>query len=174
MEVNPLRSAAHIEASTLPLERVATSTQLSPQAKLNEASRAFEALLLRQILQESQRPVFKSKYVSNSTTDEIYRDQVVNQLAESISKSGSLGLGKSLAQELHSREGSPKSATAAGSPAVKGGILRSSSAAGMRTGIPPNKMAGSMAGGTLATTQQGTVHPHHLARKAYLQSPKHD
>jgi Rod binding domain-containing protein len=160
MEVNPLRSAAHVEASTLPLERVATSTQLTQQEKVKEASRAFEAVLLRQILQESQRPVFKSKYVSNSTTDDIYRDQVVNQLAESISRSGSLGLGNSLAGELQSQGGVSKPAGAGLVPAVRGHTLPRRGEAGMPAGVPPGSLGGSTAGA--------------LAKKPKLQSPKHD
>ena len=112
MEVNALNHAARIDPSTLSLERVASSTQLTQQQKINEVSRAFEAVLLRQILQESQRPMFKSKYVGDSTTDGIYRDQVVSQLADSISKSGHLGLGKSLARDLQRRGASPKAGPA--------------------------------------------------------------
>jgi Rod binding domain-containing protein len=107
MEINSLASQP-IDASNLPLESLAGNKQVSESDKIAQASRAFEAVLLRQILSETQRPVFPSKYVGNSTTDGIYRDEVVNQLADSISKSGSFGLARSLARELQRQSGSAK------------------------------------------------------------------
>jgi Rod binding domain-containing protein len=99
MEVNSLQSRP-VDLSNMPLESLAGNKQVSKADKIAQVSKAFEAVLLRQILSETQRPVFNSKYVGNSTSDGIYRDEIVNQLADSISKSGSLGLGRSLAQEL--------------------------------------------------------------------------
>ncbi len=63
-------------------------------------ARQFEALLLRQILQETQKTVIQSKYADNSTTAGIYHDMVTKQLADSISKSGTLGLAQSLERQL--------------------------------------------------------------------------
>ena len=112
-----------LDLENVPLESLAANTQASEQDKIAAASRAFEAVLLRQILQESQKPVFASKLIGNSTADGIYRDMVVNQLAESISKSGSLGLAQSFAAQLTSSQttdhgpqpaaSAPKTATAA-------------------------------------------------------------
>jgi len=110
MQIKSLQSHP-VDASKLPLESLASNQQVSESDKIAQASRAFEAVLLRQILSESQRPVFQSKYSGNSTADGIYRDEVVNQLAESISKSGSFGLGKSLAHELQRQSGSDKTQT---------------------------------------------------------------
>jgi Rod binding domain-containing protein len=89
------------------LERLATSTQIDQKDKIAEVSRAFEAVLLRQILQESQKPSFKSKLSGNSATDAIYHDMVANQLAESISKSGSFGLAKHFAGQLQRQSARP-------------------------------------------------------------------
>ena len=111
MEIKPLQTQ-RIDASNLPLDRLASSTKVPEQQKVAEVSRAFEAILLRQILQETQRPAFPSKLVGNSTTDAIYRDMVVNQMAESISKSGTLGLGKCLARALQHQTSAAHSATA--------------------------------------------------------------
>ena len=108
MDITPLQSR-HIELSNVPLENLASNTKMDQKEKIAEVSRAFEAVLLRQILQESQKPSFKSKLSGNSATEGIYHDMVVNQLAESISKSGSFGLGKSLAGELQQQAGAVKS-----------------------------------------------------------------
>jgi Rod binding domain-containing protein len=115
MEINPLLSR-HIDLSNLPLDNVAASTHATEKEKVGEVSRAFEAVLLRQILQEGQKPTLKSKLSGTSATDSIYRDMVTNQLAESISKSGSFGLAKSLAGELQKQTSSKKAATPIPSP----------------------------------------------------------
>ena len=109
MDIVPLHSH-RVDAAHVPLDRMAASKQVPESEKVAEVSRAFEALLLRQILTESQRPVFKSPYTGNSTADGIYRDLIVNQMAETISKSGSFGVGKSLAHELQRQVGPAKHA----------------------------------------------------------------
>ncbi len=97
-----------MKADDLPLDRLASNSHIPESEKIASASRAFEALLLRQVLQEAQRPVFKSKYASDSTTSGIYRDLVTEQLAESMSKSGNLGLAQSLACGLQPRRAAPE------------------------------------------------------------------
>ncbi len=104
MNILPLHSPG-IEASNISLDRLAANKQVPEAEKIAEVSRAFEAVLLRQILSESQRPVFKSQYTGNSSADDIYRDMIVNQMAEDISKSGSFGVGKNLARELQQQLG---------------------------------------------------------------------
>ena len=104
MDITSLQSP-RVDAANLSLDRLAANTQVPESEKVAEVSRAFEAVLLRQILSESQRPVFQSPYAGNSATDGIYRDIVVNQMAEDISKSGSFGLGRSLARELQRQTG---------------------------------------------------------------------
>ena len=98
MNVNPLQN--HVTADSVPIDRLAHSSQLTQEQKIAEASRQFEALLLRQILQESQKTVIQSSFSDNSTAASIYRDLVSNQLAEDISKSGSLGLAQTLQRQL--------------------------------------------------------------------------
>ena len=148
MGINPLQTN-QIDASRLSLDQLASCHQLSDQAKVGEASRAFEAILLRQVLRESQQPVFKSKYASNSTADGIYRDLVSDQLAENISKSGSLGLGKSLARELQRQVRSTKPA-------------ESTSAIHAQAGSLP------------AAQSHDTAPPAHPARKRQLVAPKYE
>ena len=87
-------------ASDVPIEQLAHNHALTDQQKVAEVSRQFEALLLRQIFQETQKTVIQSKYADNSTTAGIYHDMVTKQLADSISKSGTLGLAQSLQRQL--------------------------------------------------------------------------
>ena len=89
-----------VNAADLPLERLATNSALTGQKKVEELSRQFEAVLLRQILTEAQKTVFKTKYADDTTASQIYRDMTVQQLADSISRSGAFGLGKTLSKDL--------------------------------------------------------------------------
>ncbi|GEM_PF-438362 len=98
MIIPPLQSK--IEASDVPMERLAANSALSESEKIAEAARQFEAVLLRQILESTQKSVFQSKYTDNSTASGIYRDMITNQLADSISKSGSVGLAQVLHKEF--------------------------------------------------------------------------
>ena len=98
MDVAPIQR--RLEASDIPPERLAANSQLSEEQKIAEAARLFEAILLRQILESTQKPVICSAFTDDSTAAGIYRDMVTSQLADSISKSGTLGLGKSLEKQF--------------------------------------------------------------------------
>jgi len=109
MDVSPVQ-ARYVDAADLPLDRLAASSQVSESDKVEAVSRAFEAVLLRQILSECQKPVFKSKYVENSSTQGIYRDMAVEQMANNIAKSNTFGLAASLSSGLQRQSGAGKTA----------------------------------------------------------------
>jgi flagellar protein FlgJ len=98
MGIDPLKKS--VNAADIAPERLAGNTALTEQQKIAEASRQFEAILLRQILSATQKPVIPSKYADNSTAASIYRDMVTTQLADSISKSGSFGLAQTFEHQL--------------------------------------------------------------------------
>lgn len=98
MEIGSVHGRAM--AADVPVERLADTAALSEQEKIGELSRQFEALLVRQILAEAQKPVFESKYADNSFAGSIYRDLNVQHLADGISQSGGLGLAEVLQQQL--------------------------------------------------------------------------
>jgi flagellar protein FlgJ len=104
-----------LDASEVPMEQIAGNKALTEDQKIGEATRQFEAVLLRQILESTQKTVIKSKYSEDSATTDIYRDMITNQLADSISKSGGLGLGDTLKREftrqLHAASGKDEPAT---------------------------------------------------------------
>ena len=99
MDIAPLQRK--VDATEITPERLAGSTQLTKQQKIAEASRQFEAVLLRQILEGGQKTVIKSKYGDNSASAAIYRDQVTTQLADSISKAGTFGFAQTFEQQLN-------------------------------------------------------------------------
>jgi len=98
MEINPLQT--HVNPADIAPERLAGNPALTEQQKIGEASRQFEAILLKQILDASQKTVIQSSYSDNSTASSIYHDMVTSHLADSISKSGSFGLAKTFEQQL--------------------------------------------------------------------------
>ena len=102
MQLTAIQNATQVSrvAHDLSPEQLANNRVLSEPEKIAEASRQFEAMLVRQILEASRKPVIQSKLAGDSTTGSIYRDMINNQLAESISKSGTLGLAKSFEQQL--------------------------------------------------------------------------
>jgi Rod binding domain-containing protein len=87
-----------IDTAHMSLESLATNRAIPDKEKVAEVSRQFEAVLLRQILQDIRKPVLGSE--PESTTTSIYSDMINNQLAESISASGEFGLARSLQTQL--------------------------------------------------------------------------
>jgi Rod binding domain-containing protein len=136
----PAIASRPVNAADLPLEGLAANKHLSKSEKIAQASRAFEAVLLRQILSESQKPVFPSKYVGNSTSDGIYRDEVVNQLADNISKSGSFGLAQSLTRELQRQSGKAEAASPASPSSHTANLDPGGSEAGPHTAATPRHL----------------------------------
>src|SRR5438552_12283113 len=81
-------------------EQLAHNPKLSDAEKIGQLSRQFEAVLLRQILQQAHKTIIKSSLTEESATTGIYQDMITNQLAECISKSGSFGFAHNLQEEL--------------------------------------------------------------------------
>ncbi|MGO8697718.1 MAG: hypothetical protein ACLQVY_08380 [Limisphaerales bacterium] len=116
MKINGAHSPAQVDPSKLSLESLAGNSKLSDEEKVGEVSRQFEAVLLRQILQDIRKPVLATTE-SDSTVNGIYSDMINNQLADSISRSGTFGLARGLQGQLshqvlpHSKDtlSSPKS-----------------------------------------------------------------
>ena len=98
MQVNPVQPK--IDASHVPLESLAGSKALSQDQKIAEASRQFEAVLLRQFLSEAQKPVIQSEFTDDSNASGIYQDMITNQLADCLSRNGGIGLAKSFESQL--------------------------------------------------------------------------
>jgi Rod binding domain-containing protein len=105
MNVSPLQPRVH--AADTPVERLAANANLTDEEKIAEASRQFEAALLRQILTEARKTVIPSQHGAHRAGDDIYQDMINCQLADGISRGGGLGLAdglkSQLGQQLHAR-----------------------------------------------------------------------
>lgn len=104
MEISPVQH--HVNPADIAPERLAGNPALTEQQKIGEASRQFEAVLLKQILDSSQKTVIPSTYSDNSTASSIYHEMVTSHLADSISKSGGFGLAKTFEQQLTRQDAS--------------------------------------------------------------------
>ena len=89
-----------VKASDLPIEALAKNRQVPEREKIGELCRQFEAVLLRQILQDAQKSVIRSDLLRESSTQGIYRDMANSQLAEKLSHGGGLGLAATLEKEM--------------------------------------------------------------------------
>ncbi len=90
----------HVRPSNLPLDRLATSKTVSEEEKLGVVGQQFEAMLLRQMLQEAQKTVVPSRFSMRGAANSVYQDMISSQLAEGISRSGGFGLANSLAAQM--------------------------------------------------------------------------
>jgi Rod binding domain-containing protein len=89
-----------VKAADLQLDQLAANPNVSQRDKVTEACRQFEAVLLRQILGEARKTVIPSSASQDTGISGIYDDMINNQLADSISRSGSFGLAKSMQAQL--------------------------------------------------------------------------
>ncbi|MBI3414281.1 MAG: rod-binding protein [Verrucomicrobia bacterium] len=91
-----------VKASELSLDQLARDGQVNETAKIEEVSRQFEALLLRQILQSAHAVSGAVTDKKSSTVNGIYEDLATAQLADAMTSKGAggLGLGQSLARQL--------------------------------------------------------------------------
>jgi Rod binding domain-containing protein len=100
MDVSALKPAPPTPGG-IPIEKLAASKTLDEKQKIQEATRQFEAVLLRQILTEAHKPVFKSNLqAAGGVSSDIYKDMMISQLAEKISSSRAIGLAQSLDKQV--------------------------------------------------------------------------
>jgi Rod binding domain-containing protein len=96
VSANPVK----VDTAHLAPESLAGNPHLTAPQKIAEASKQFEAILLRQILSETQKPVIQSEFTDNSTAAGIYQDFITNQLADNLAHSGAIGLAKTFERQL--------------------------------------------------------------------------
>lgn len=114
MQTSPVQNASTAaKLAGVPLERIAANPKLGKAEKLEAACKAFEAVLLRQILDSAQKVVIPSSGTSDSASSSIYRDMVTSQMADQIAASGQFGVARSFLDQIRDRSrpeaGSPQS-----------------------------------------------------------------
>lgn len=101
MEISSLQRAS-LNAADIPLERLANNASLSESDKIKEVSRQFEAVLLKQILSQSQKSGVSGGALSSggSSSNSIYQDMITEQMADRISRGGSFGFAQVIEKQL--------------------------------------------------------------------------
>ena len=100
MNISSLSSQSHVRATDQPFEKLANNPNISDKEKTTEACRQFEAVLLRQILTDATKTLFKSSANPESSSDGIYQDMITNNLADQMSRAGGFGLSRVLSKQL--------------------------------------------------------------------------
>lgn len=101
MTIHPLER--RVQAGDVPLDKLAANTQLPERDKIAQASRQFEAILVRQILATAHDPGIRSSTNHSSAANDIYKEMWTEQVADSICSSRGLGFAAALSQQLGSQ-----------------------------------------------------------------------
>ena len=105
--MNPIGTST----SSVPLAGLAHSGSRPPGAapadKTREMTQQFEAVFVRHLLNEAQKPLLGGGALPASSSRGIYQDMMVERWADQISQSGTFGVARSL--ELQIRQSTPVS-----------------------------------------------------------------
>lgn len=82
------------------LEHLKHSPKLTEQQRVAEAGRQFEAVLVRQMLNETMKPVFAGALDGNLSGQSIYRQMITDSLADAITQQSSFGFQNALVQQV--------------------------------------------------------------------------
>ena len=93
-----------MSANHLAVEQLAQNNKLTEAEKIGEVARHFEAILLRQFLNEATKPLMGGDEGMNSAQKGIYQDMITYTLAATISKSGQFGLSQMFRHQLMPRD----------------------------------------------------------------------
>lgn len=102
MPISGIQSqTSKVTPTDIPLERIASSKSLNEEQKVAEMTRQFEAVLIRQVISQAQKPAFKSSLTPNAgVSSSIYQDMMVNQIADKISSARTLGISRELQSQV--------------------------------------------------------------------------
>ncbi len=95
---------ATMSANHLSVEQLAQNNKLTEAEKIGEVARHFEAILLRQFLNEATKPLMGGDEGMNPAQKGIYQDMITNTLADTISKSGQFGMSQMFRHQLMPRD----------------------------------------------------------------------
>lgn len=113
-----------LHADQLPIEQLARNPSLSESEKVQELCRQFEAILVRQILRDSEKSRLHNTLNENSSVNSVYREMVYEQLGNAVSHGGHLGFATSLEAQFNRFE---RTAPQPGTPSASNSIPRAQS-----------------------------------------------
>jgi len=92
-----------------PSSKASDRTAGESQEKIREMTQKFEAVFVRHLLNEAQKPVIGGGAIAAASSRGIYQDMIVERMADQISESGTFGVARSL--ELQFRHSSQVTAS---------------------------------------------------------------
>ena len=84
------------------LKAIPKTKGVREDAKLREAANEFEAIFIQQMLKSMRKTSFESELLPKSEGEKIFRSMLDEQYAKLSAKSGNLGLGQMIYQQLKS------------------------------------------------------------------------
>ena len=91
-------SALTLQASQL--KKLPETKGVTDDAKLREAANDFEAIFIQQMLKTMRKTSFESDLLPKSEGEKVFQSLLDEQYAQISAKSGSLGLGEMIYQQL--------------------------------------------------------------------------
>ena len=91
-------SALTLQASQL--KKLPETKGVSDDAKLRDAANDFEAIFINQMLKTMRKTSFESDLLPKSEGEKVFQSLLDEQYAQISAKSGSLGLGEMIYQQL--------------------------------------------------------------------------
>ena len=91
-------SALTLQASQL--KKLPETKGVSDEAKLRDAANDFEAIFIQQMLKTMRKTSFESDLLPKSEGEKVFQSLLDEQYAQISAKSGSLGLGEMIYQQL--------------------------------------------------------------------------
>ena len=91
-------SALTLQASQL--KKLPETKGVSDDAKLREAANDFEAIFIQQMLKTMRKTSFESDLLPKSEGEKVFQSLLDEQYAQITAKSGSLGFGEMIYQQL--------------------------------------------------------------------------
>lgn len=86
-----------------PLKQMVHNKNISEQAKLAKASQQFEAMMLKQILEDGLKPLFKGALDTNKGSQGMYQHMITDSLSQELAKSESFGIANSIQHQMENR-----------------------------------------------------------------------
>ena len=93
-------SALTLQANQL--KKIPVTKGVSDDAKLREAANDFEAIFIQQMLKTMRKTSLESDFIKKSEGEKIFRSMLDEHYAILSAKSGRLGLGEMIYQQLKS------------------------------------------------------------------------
>ena len=94
-------SALTLQANQL--KKLPETKGVSDDAKLREAANDFEAIFIQQMLKTMRKTSFESDMLPKSEGEKVFQSLLDEQYAQISAKSGSLGLGEMIYQQLKAK-----------------------------------------------------------------------